>query len=150
MKSLRIFKVNVNVIYYILVALMVGSSLFLGMYLGFLGLVSHQTVISILKQSPYATISLLISMLNLIVGDYLWMEKDVILHNRRKCREILVTIGLAQALVGNLLVVLGTIIGYVCTKNLSEVSGYQMSKLKAGLVIAAYGICLMFIGLIVK
>lgn len=72
---------------------------------------------TILRQSPYSAIMLIVVLLNLVMGWYLWQKKDDILASRINARWTLWSLTVCQLALGNILTASLTVFTYLSIDN---------------------------------
>lgn len=109
-------------------------------YVSFLANITQVTFRTFLDKNPINTVMIIISTMDVIFAYILWMERDTLLHDRKKFQGMIGYLSILQLLVGNILcLVLGVVTLFtskeISTKSRVFINSKQLFPLIMGAVI---------------
>lgn len=144
---LRLMRINLSRAYYSLIIIMGISPIAYFLYVLMNANQKSTSVLEILNGSPYATVMIIVSCMDIIVGYSLWNFRKQLLNNRTAFIMTLLVIAVQQLLLGNIISAVGALASIYFREDVPKVSKASYGGLIAVLSVISimYVFCLWMI-----
>lgn len=121
--------------------------LFFGMFILFEKQLTRQGLKTMMANTPLVTVDIIVTIIDFLLGYYLWLQKDKILADLGTYRFLMLCQVISQAVVGNLFCAVLAVLGLVRTsgENVCFKGKNRLLKSIALTCLGAFCLCLMLI-----